>query len=104
MGSRYETIYEIVRQIPEGRVTTYGQIAKLSGNPRLSRVVGHAMHRAGSDLPCHRVVNRHGALCDAFQPLGRETHRLLLEMEHITFRTDGTVDMEQHMWYGPDNA
>jgi len=101
MGSTFQRVYGIVARIPPGRVTTYGQIAVCLGNPRLSRIVGCALHAAPEGLPCHRVVGRDGRLSDAFQPLGRESHRLLLEMEGAAFRLDGTVDLEQCMWYGP---
>ena len=100
MANTFDKIYEIVRGIPYGRVTTYGQIARLAGNPRLARVVGYAMHEAPDDIPCHRVVNRSGGLSEAFQPFGRETHRMLLEMEGVGFRPDGTVDMDHFMWFG----
>ena len=100
MASTFDKIYEIARGIPYGRVTTYGQIARLAGNPRLARVVGYAMREAPDDIPCHRVVNRSGGLSEAFQPFGRETHRMLLEMEGVGFRPDGTVDMDHFMWFG----
>lgn len=100
MAGTFDRIYEIARGIPRGRVTTYGRIARLAGNPRLARVVGYAMHEAPDDVPCHRVVNRSGGLSDAFQPSGRDTHRMLLETEGVGFRPDGTVDMEHFMWFG----
>ena len=55
----FEKIYEVVRQIPEGKVSTYGQVAKLAGNPRWSSVVGYALHMNPEvgEIPCHRVVN-----------------------------------------------
>ena len=95
----FEKIWAVVRRIPAGRVCTYGQIARLLGNPRLSRAVGYALHDAPEDVPCQRVVNRFGGLSEAFTPFGRESHRMLLEMEGVTFRPDGTVDMEEHMWW-----
>ena len=49
-------------------------------------------------IPCHRVVNRQGGLSAAFSPCGRETHRLLLEMEGVGLRKDGTVDLEKYLW------
>lgn len=101
MTSTFESVWRLVRQIPPGRVATYGQIAALLGNPRLSRVVGYAMNGAPADVPCQRVVNRLGGLCGSFVPFGRATHRLLLEMEGVPFRTDGTVDLEQCRWEGP---
>ena len=98
MNNTFEKIYVIVRRVPFGKVATYGQIARLAGNPRLSRVVGYAMHTAPADVPCHRVVNRLGGLSDAFEPLGKETHRMLLEMEAVEFKSDGRVDLEKFLW------
>ena len=100
MENIFEKIYTAVRAVPPGRVTTYGQIALLVGNPRLARVVGYALHEAPEDVPCHRVVNRFGGLSDAFAPLGRETHRLLLEMEGVEFTPEGNADLARYMWYG----
>ena len=102
MSPTFETIWALARQIPRGRVATYGQLARWAGNPRLSRVVGYAMHDAPPDVPCHRVVNRSGGLCDAFSPFGRETHRLLLELEGVPFTPDGTVDLTKCRWSGPN--
>ena len=101
MSPTFETIWALARQIPRGRVATYGQLARWAGSPRLSRVVGYAMHDAPPDVPCHRVVNRFGGLSDAFAPLGRESHRLLLQMEGVAFLPDGNVDLEQVQWPGP---
>ena len=100
-SSTFDRAYEIVAQIPYGRVTTYGQIARLIGNPRLSRIVGCAMSAAPSSLPCHRVVNRFGGLCEAFLPMGKDTHRMRLELEGVPFTSEGNVDLAQVMWYGP---
>lgn len=94
----FDTIYAIVRQIPAGRVATYGQIAGLAGNPRMSRIVGCALHTAPDDVPCHRVVNRFGGLCDYFQPMGRESHRMRLMMEGVGFTQDGNVDLKSYQW------
>lgn len=98
MKETFVQIHQLVRQIPAGRVATYGQIARLLGRPRLSRVVGYAMHDAPPDVPCHRVVNRFGGLCGAFLPCGKETHRMLLEMEGVGFEPDGTVDLDRFLW------
>lgn len=102
MSQLFSRVWTLTRQIPPGRVATYGQLARWTGNPRLSRAVGYAMHSAPADVPCHRVVNRLGGLSDAFSPSGRETHRMLLEMEGVGFRPDGTVDLEHYLWEGPD--
>lgn len=96
----FSLIYEQIARIPFGRVCTYGQIAKLVGNPRLSRVVGYALKAAPDTLPCQRVVAKDGVLSDAFTPMGKETHRMLLEMEGVTFTPDGRVEMEKYFWAG----
>ena len=100
----FETICRIAQQIPPGRVATYGQLACLAGNPRLSRIAGCAMHSAPADVPCHRVVNRRGELCAAFLPCGKETHRLLLEAEGVPFLPDGRVDLAKAIWSGPEEG
>lgn len=103
-SNTFQKVYEIVRQVPRGRVVTYGQVARLMGNPRLSRVVGFALHVNPEPgvIPCHRVVNRMGGLSDAFAFGGVNEQRLLLEAEGVGFLPDGNVDMARHMWYGPE--
>ncbi len=91
-------IYEIlsvVEEIPEGRVASYGQIARLIGRERNARLIGKALSMAGryGDYPCHRVVNHAGRLAPGF-PEQRE--RLLAE--GVTFAENGCVDMEKHGW------
>jgi len=100
----FQKIYTVVRQIPKGRVTTYGQIAHLVGNPRMSRVVGYALHVNPEPgvIPCHRVVNRKGELSGAFAFGGLGQQHLLLEAEGIEFLPDGRVDLRRYMWYGPE--
>jgi methylated-DNA-protein-cysteine methyltransferase-like protein len=100
----FQKIYAVVRQIPKGRVTTYGQIAHLAGNPRMSRVVGYALHVNPEPgvIPCHRVVNRKGELSGAFAFGGLGQQHLLLEAEGIEFLPDGRVDLRRYMWYGPE--
>ena len=100
MENCFDQIYAVVRRIPFGRVASYGQIARMLGNPRLSRIVGCALNAAPADLPCHRVVNRFGGLSEAFSPDGRESHRLLLEMEGVAFDAEGRVDMARFQWRG----
>ena len=96
----FRVLWDLTRQIPRGRVATYGQLARLAGNPRMARTVGYALHSAPPDVPCHRVVNRLGELSPAFQPLGRQSHRLLLEMEQVPFLPDGRVDLSRCQWDG----
>ncbi len=104
MDSVFERIYRIVRQIPPGKVATYGMVALLSGDPRRARVVGYALHRNPEPgvIPCHRVVNRFGELAPAFAFGGEHAQRALLEQEGVLFREDGRVDMEACLWDGTE--
>ena len=94
----YERVRFVMNHIPYGKAATYGQIARMIGRPHAARAVGYALGAAPPDVPCHRVVNRQGGLSAAFSPCGRETHRLLLEMEGVAFREGGTVDLETCLW------
>lgn len=98
----FEIIYEVVKKIPEGKVATYGQVARLAGNPRWARVVGYALHVNPSfgKIPCHRVVNKEGRTAPAFAFGGSDVQRAMLEGEGVTFLPDGRVDMEKHQWNG----
>lgn len=100
--STFELIYDVVRQIPKGKVATYGQIARLAGNAKWSRVVGYALHvnPDPDGIPCFRVVNRFGGLAPAFAFGGINVQADLLRAEGITVRTDNTVDLEKFMWNG----
>lgn len=94
----FEEIYEEVKLIPSGKVASYGYIACRVGNPRLSRVVGYALHvnpRPG-EIPCHRVVMKDGRLTSAFAFGGENKQRELLLREGIGFLPDGRVDMEKY--------
>lgn len=95
----YDIIYRIVRQIPRGRVATYGQIAALAGNPRWSRVVGYALHvnPYPGEIPCHRVVNRFGGVSEAFAFGGGNEQIRLLEEEGVPC-PEGKVDLDQYRW------
>ena len=81
----YESVYEVVKRIPRGKVTTYGDVAKFMGNPRASRAVGFALHvnPDPANIPCYRVVNREGGLSSAFAFGGVEMHKTLLEADGI---------------------
>ena len=93
----HQKVYEIVRQVPAGRATTYGAVALLCGSPRASRAVGWAMAQCGlADVPCHRVVNRLGQTAKAFPD-----QRRLQEAEGVVFRTDGYVDLDIFGWTAP---
>lgn len=93
-------VYELVRQVPEGRVTTYGALAVTLGHPRKAREVGWALKSMpeGVEAPAHRVVNREGRLSGGWAFGGAEVQRRLLETEGVTFLEDGRVDMARHLW------
>ena len=98
-GQIFGAFCDVVRQIPAGKVATYGQIARLAGMPRCARLVGYAM-AACSDptIPCHRVVDRFRGTKAAFDTLAPGTQRALLEAEGVPFRLDGTVDLARCQW------
>ena len=99
MQNTFEKIYEVVKQIPYGRVATYGQVAMLAGNPRWSRVVGYALHvnPDPDSIPCFRVVNRFGEPSGAFAFGGKNAQIMLLEGEGIEV-INGRVDLEKYLW------
>ena len=90
-----DDVLNIVSQIPYGSVTTYDHIATLAGWPSHSRMVGRTLrYTPGAELlPCHRVVNIEGRTAP-----GWSRHRLLLEEEGVTFKPNGHVDMQKHLW------
>ena len=100
MGAFNESVYDIVRQIPCGRVTTYGQIARMIGRPRNARFVGFALHVNPEPgiIPCHRVVFKDGSLAPGFAFGGEDEQRRLLESEGVSFLPNGRVDMNRCAW------
>ena len=106
MTNSYERIYAVVRQIPYGRVATYGQVAALAGNPRWSRVVGYALHVNPDPvhIPCFRVVNRFGEVSSAFAFGGENEQIALLKREGVRFLPDGRVDLAHFSWNGDMQA
>jgi methylated-DNA-protein-cysteine methyltransferase-like protein len=100
--STFSKIYDIVKAIPEGKVSTYGMVALLAGNPRWSRVFGYALHVNPEPgvIPCHRVVNRFGGVSKAFVFGGENMQIRLLEQEGVAFVSDGVVDLSKHLWDG----
>jgi methylated-DNA-protein-cysteine methyltransferase-like protein len=95
----FEEVYRIVSKIPEGSVMTYGMIAAMLGNPSASRIVGYAMNSAPIELnlPCHRVVNKEGRMAPRDIFGGEAKQRQMLEMEGVTFKENGCIDMEKHL-------
>ena len=95
----FELIYDVVKQIPRGRVATYGQVAALAGNRRWARVVGYALH-ANPDpkhIPCHRVVNARGEVSKAFAFGGENRQISLLQEEGVKIEGN-RVDLENYLW------
>ena len=90
-------IYEAVKKIPKGHVATYGQIAKMAGNPKMSRAVGNALHKNPdpTHIPCFRVVNSKGELAGAFAFGGGKAQEELLITDGVEV-VDGKVDLEKY--------
>jgi len=101
MSDFYDKVYEVVRLIPAGKVTSYGAIASFLGTSQSSRMVGWAMNNAGSQekyVPAHRVVNRNGLLTGKHHFGSSTVMQELLEAEGIMVVDDQIVDFEKHFW------
>lgn len=99
--SFFETVYTIVRQIPYGRVTSYGAIARHLGSGGSARMVGWAMnssHKSAVDIPAHRVVNRNGLLTGKHHFGGPDVMKQLLESEGIRVVDDKIIDFDMKFW------
>jgi len=100
-ASFYDKVYEVVRLIPAGKVTSYGAIATYLGTAQSSRMVGWAMNNAhvqGKYVPAHRVVNRNGLLTGKHHFGSSTIMQELLEAEGITVVDDQIIDFEKHFW------
>lgn len=95
--SLQDKIYELMAQVPEGKVTTYGDIAGLAGHANAARIVGGVAHFGPSELPWHRLVNRFGGLASGFHG-GREVQQQLLEAEGISCTNFVVDDFEERRW------
>lgn len=95
----FDKVYSVVEKIPVGKVTTYGLIAEYCGSKVSARTVGWALNAAkNSNLPCHRVVNRFGALTGKIHFGDPELMKSLLIAEGVQFRKDDCVDLTKHLW------
>lgn len=96
----YAKIYAAVRRIPEGRVLSYGEVARLARLPGRARQVGYAMFAlpAGTTVPWHRVVNARGEISRRSRPGAELTQRILLEREGVRFNAAGRIDLERYGW------
>lgn len=98
MTEFYQSVKEIIKAIPPGKVATYGQIATYAGNPRGARQVAWVLHSSSrkEQLPWHRVVNGKGRI--SLTGSGYEMQKALLEKEGITFDSDDTIDFDLYLW------
>ena len=96
----FERVYAIARQIPYGKVTSYGAIARALGTARSARMVGWAMNASHNlaDVPAHRVVNRNGLLTGKLHFDGTNLMQQLLENEGIVVIDNQIVDFQKHFW------
>jgi len=101
----FARVYALVRQIPRGKVLTYGQVAALLGEARWARTVGWALRACASrSVPCHRVLGGRGRCSPGYGSGHPERQRARLEAEGVRFRLDGTVDLAANGWLGPPRA
>jgi len=96
----FDRVYAVVVQIPYGRVTSYGAIAKYIGAARSARMVGFAMNAAHSNpnIPAHRVVNRKGLLTGKHHFMGSNVMQQLLESEGIKVENNQILDFDSVLW------
>jgi methylated-DNA-protein-cysteine methyltransferase-like protein len=101
MSDFFSQVYEVVKLIPSGRVTSYGAIAAYLGSPGAARMVGWAMNASHHNpifIPAHRVVNRNGLLTGKHHFDTPNVMRELLENEGLKFKGDQIVDFDKHFW------
>jgi methylated-DNA-protein-cysteine methyltransferase-like protein len=97
----FQDVYEVVRLIPFGKVTSYGAIARFLGAARSSRLVGYAMnasHTQSKYVPAHRVVNRNGLLTGKHHFANENSMQELLEMEGLTIENEQIKDFKKYFW------
>lgn len=96
----FQRVYDVVRLVPAGRVTSYGAIAKYLGAARSSRAVGYAMNASHSfeDVPAQRVVNRNGLLTGKHHFQGTNLMQQLLESEGVTIKENQVQDFKNVFW------
>ena len=92
-------IYQAVKQIPKGKVATYGQVAAAAGNCKMARAVGNALHNNPDpdNIPCFRVVNARGELAGAFAFGGEQVQEQLLKAEGVEVNNN-RVDLKKYQW------
>ena len=100
MSKTYERIYAVVKQIPKGKVATYGQVARLAGLAGHARQVGYALSATpeGEDLPWHRVINAKGEISKRANPVYEQIQREMLEDEGLVFGPDARLSLSLYQW------
>lgn len=104
----YEQVYEVVRRIPRGQVTSYGRIAAMLGTPKAARAVGYALRAlkdkggdpAYADIPWQRVVNSQGRISIVNREFGAKLQARLLREEGIIVSEDLRINLEKYLWPG----
>lgn len=100
-SSFFENVFEVVKLIPKGRVTSYGAIAAYLGMKKSARMVGWAMnasHSSDPEIPAHRVLNRNGLLTGKHHFKSPDEMKKLLELEGIKVENDKVVDFKNLFW------
>ena len=90
----------MVKKVPCGKVTTYGDVARLCGNSRMARQVGWALHCNPQPgvIPCHRVVFSSGSVCTGVAFGGKEVQKAMLEAEGVEVSEDYKIDLKKYRW------
>tara|TARA_B100001173_G_scaffold256327_1_gene228352 strand:- start:1544 stop:1864 length:321 start_codon:yes stop_codon:yes gene_type:complete len=96
----FNQVYDVVKRIPHGKVTTYGAIAKYLGSTKSARTVGWAMNNSHqfNNIPAHRVVNRIGLLTGKHHFSGSNLMKQLLENEGLIIENDKIIDFKKYFW------
>jgi len=96
----FDRVYEVVKQIPYGKVTNYGAIARYLGAAKSARIVGYAMNASHNmdDVPAHRVVNRNGLLTGKFHFEGTNLMQQLLESEGVPVKENQVQNLKTYYW------
>jgi methylated-DNA-protein-cysteine methyltransferase-like protein len=98
MATFDDWVYDLVRQVPRGRVITYGAVAALLGDPHKAREVGWALRHCPDDVPAHRVINRFGAISEGPSREGALRRRQRLAAEGVRFDAQGRCDLQVYAW------
>lgn len=103
MPTFFDEVYALVRQVPVGRVTTYGAIACMAGRPNAPRAVGYALRalQADSDVPWQRVINAQGKVSPRGPDGEASFQRVRLEREGIVFDAQDRINLRAFGWVGP---